>query len=510
MKIIVSKLSLLKNIDLNKLWITFFIIVFTGTLYACIFNSRYKFNPVLLICLILLFIILITKLYRKFTKSSEDFSNKKTWIFYTIITLIMVVLEFVIGYLVRTDPSWDLGIVIKSAQEIIQYGHSTTQSGYYIQAPNNIVITLIIAFSLKFFSFFNLHNVNIITLFVNICFIQLAIFFTFKIIKKLFNNRTACFSLILLFLFLPLYPFATFCYTDTTSMFIPVAILYLLIKFDNLENVKSKIIYSIILGGLCFIAFGLKVTALIILVAYIIISLFDRTLIKKLKYLAIAFLTFFIIFKGYVFFINKTKIINMNYKETQVVPFTHFIMMGMTGSGAFSADEWQYTFSLEPTERKAAHLNVIKSRLSKYKTQGYIKFLNQKMTNQTWGDGTFDFETILGSYNIDNNIAHQFLLETGKYFAIVFYYCQAYHFSMLICILLLFMYSLRKDSNKYIKVCQLSLLGLLIFLMLWETRSRYMLNYIPVYVILFVSGIDTLSKNYKKILNLIFIKNNKA
>ena len=108
--------------------------------------------------------------------------------------------------------------------------------------------------------------------------------------------------------------------------------------------------------------------------------------------------------------INKTNIINMKYKDTQVVPFTHFIMMGMTGSGAFSAEEWQYTFSFsDKNSRKEANINKIRERLSAYKVQGYIKFLSQKATNQTWGNGTYDFETVLNSYNIDKNFSSRLI-----------------------------------------------------------------------------------------------------
>ena len=444
----------IKMVDFNKIWITIFLFILIGILYLTIFASRYTFNPILLIVLIIFFTLLLTIVFLKVSRKYKNLSNKSTWIFYISISFIMIILEFIIGYLVRTNPSWDLGIVIKSAKEIIKYGHSTTQAGYYIQAPNNIIITFIIALALKFFAFFHIHNVNLITLAVNIAFIQLAILMTFKTIKYLFNNVTACFSLVLMLLFIPLYPYATICYTDTTSMFLPISILYLFIKFENTTNFKFKILYSILLGLLCFLSFGLKVTALIVLIAYVIISILNGTILKKLKYLLIAFITFFIIFKSYIFFINKTNIIGMSYDETQVVPFTHFVMMGMTGSGAFSADEWQYTFSFKDyNERKNANIKVIKERLENYKTQGYIKFLTKKINEQTWGDGTYDFETILNSYNVDYNLAHEFLLDTGKYFVYIFYYCQTYHFSMLLCVLIGLYYSLKKNSiNSYIRV----------------------------------------------------------
>lgn len=503
-------LKKLNSINFNNIWKIPFIFIFVGILYSSLFQSRYSFNPLTILFLSIFVIIFISFIYKKLNKKLSNMSNKSTWIFYIIISIIMIIFQIIIGYLARTNPSWDLGIVIKSAKEMVKYGHSTTQAGYYIQAPNNIIITLIIFVGLKFFSIFNIHNANLITLAINILFMQFSVFLAFKIVKRLFNNFTACFSLILISLFIPFYAYSTICYTDTTSMFIPVAFIFTFIKLKDATNKKSKISYSILLGFLCFISFGLKVTALITLIAYIIISLFNKTILSTLKYLTIAFITFIILYTSYIFMINKTNIINMKYKETQVIPFTHFIMMGMTGSGAFSAEEWQYTFSLPDKEaRKEAHINKIKERLSSYKVQGYIKFLSQKATNQTWGNGTYDFETILNSYNIDNNIIHEFLLEDGKYFTFISYYCQIYHFVMLLFILLSFIYSLKikNENSDYINICQLSIFGLLIFLLIWETRSRYMLNYIPIYIIVTISGINYMSKNLGNIIKELFMKN---
>jgi len=49
--------------------------------------------------------------------------------------------------------------------------------------------------------------------------------------------------------------------------------------------------------------------------------------------------------------------------------------------------------------------------------------------------------------------------------------------------------------------------GLLLFLLMWETRSRYMLNYIPIYILITISGIIDLSKNTKAIKEILFYKN---
>ena len=211
-------------------------------------------------------------------------------------------------------------------------------------------------------------------------------------------------------------------------------------------------------------------------------------------------ISFIILEFSYTLFLKKTEIMGIPYEDTKQVPHTHFVMMGMYGSGAFSAEEWQFTLQLPDYQtRKSENIRVIKERLKNFGVQGYIKFLNNKIKGQTWGSGTYDFESILNSYNVDSNIAHQFLLSNGDYYRKVYYYCQVYHFSMLICIIISIIYTIKDgEKNNILNISKMSILGLMMFLLIWETRSRYMLNFIPVYILVFVSGINYFSKDMNK------------
>lgn len=374
------------NIDLIKVYSIIFFLLLTWIFLICTLEGNYQFNPVFVLGMVGVSFLALCYIYKKLSKRCEKLSNKATWIFYGCVVTVMIILQAIIGYLVRTNPSWDLGLVIQSAQEILQYGHSTDMAVYYIQAPNNIFITLILAVTIKFFSFFQLTDVNIVTLIGNIVFIQLAVFFLFKIAKSVFNNFTACFTLVLMFLFLPIYPYSTIMYTDTTSMFLPVAFLYFFIKISKLENTKKKYVYAVLIGILAFISLKLKVTALIILIAFVINEIINNRFLQMLKIMGVSLLTFLVIEVSYTAFIKNTGIMGIPYEDTKQVPFTHFIMMGMYGSGAFSAEEWQFTLQLPDYEtRKEANTEQIKTRLKNYGTQGYIKFLSNKAKGQTWG-----------------------------------------------------------------------------------------------------------------------------
>ncbi len=491
------------KLNIKKIYTVIFLAIFTWIISSCILDSTYELNPLIIILSILVVIMILCYVYKNI--KNKDVSNKKTWLFYLVIASIMSVFQFVIGYLVRTDPSWDLGLVIQSANEIISFGHSTDMAVYYIQAPNNIFITLILAIIFKISNIFGIKDLNISMIASNILCIQLSILFLFKIVKKVFNNITACFTLIITFMFLPIYPYTAIMYTDTTSMLLPIGFLYCVLKINDNSNNKKEYLYYALIGLLMFVSFKLKVTAIIVVIAFVINELLNGKFLRVLKILLVCGLIFITMNYMFTAFLKRTNIMGIPYEKTKEIPFTHFVMMGTYGSGAFSAEEWQFTLRLPDYEtRKNENIRVIKERLKNYKIQGYIKFLNYKIKSQTWGSGTYDFESILNSYNIDNNIAHQFLLTNGSYYKYIFYYCQIYHFSMLIFILISCFYTIKnKNENSILSNAKLSIFGLLIFLLIWETRSRYMLNFIPVYILVGISGIEFFEKDFKKLIKKI-------
>lgn len=100
------------------------------------------------------------------------------------------------------------------------------------------------------------------------------------------------------------------------------------------------------------------------------------------------------------------------------------------------------------------------------------------------------------------------MLADGKYYRIVFYYCQIFHFTMLLGIIVSIGYSIKngRKEKAIISISKLSIFGLLIFLLLWETRSRYMLNFIPIYILTWVSGIIYFQKDAKKMFTKLILK----
>lgn len=188
--------------------------------------------------------------------------------------------------------------------------------------------------------------------------------------------------------------------------------------------------------------------------------------------------------------------------SSQKFPIYHWIMLGLSEYGGYNDEDFMYTYLQEGYEnRKNAEIVRIKQRLSELNFITLGNHLNKKL-NYTWSDGTYYAPCKLDRQPLNKNIMHEFVLEKGEYTDYYKYWPQIMHFGMLIFIVINAGYILKNKeySNKNI-VLILTMYGQTIFLLIWETRSRYLLAFLPIMLMLSLGGIDTLSKirlNHKK------------
>ena len=109
------------NIDLVKCFSIILFLALTWIVSICVFDGTYKLNPIFIVAMVLIFFSILCCIYKSLIKKFKNLSDKSTWIFYSVLTIIMIIIQLIIGYMVRTDPSWDLKLCIQSAQEILQY-----------------------------------------------------------------------------------------------------------------------------------------------------------------------------------------------------------------------------------------------------------------------------------------------------------------------------------------------------------------------------------------------------
>ncbi len=469
------------NISFIILFILFAIIIFCN----CFYNKKLPSN--ITFFRLLLGIIIYGALSFLFYMLYKKIKNKK--MFFIIFFCIFFIIQCTFTYLFMVIPSWDYGIVFDAAKESVLGTKAMLSNWYFYMYPNNIglgifykVIFLLFKI-LRFTSPFYLSGL----LLINILAIDISIFYTYKIIKTFIDKDISMF-LIMCMMFIT--PFITYCpiaYSDTLSMpFIISSLYYFIMYFIIKDQSKKNIILSIVLLGIGSI---IKFSACILLVAYIIYIIFmNKALLKKLIYVLIICFMFLITY--FPVKLSEYMYLKPDVLKQKKMPITHWIMMGLhedrISVGGYYEEDVSYTLSFNNTDlKREKNIEVIRQRLHNYRLNNdLIGFYLRKLI-YVWGDGTFYAPNKLWlmpkrDYQIKNFI-------TGSMYQTITFRLFAQSEWIIILILfslsLLFNKYLKEEQRKLLFISSIITFGVILFFLIWEARSRYLINVLPIIII---------------------------
>lgn len=517
---------------ISILFSIFFIIILFNTIF---FNRTIAINysiPVMIIgtCLIYLILFGIYYIYKnKNLKFLEYSPGKKD---YLCIFLIIFILQCIFASLTYANNGWDCGGIIGNIFDLLQ-GENVNFS-YYSQYPNNIGMLLLVKYVLVITKLFtnmtNISNAFFAVIVFNLIMVDIAALFTFLTIKKVLGNRSAYFALIFMLPLMIFSPYIIIPYTDTITMAFPITILYLYISIKELPRNSIKRCILILLEGILLsTGMFLKPTIVIMIVAVIIFEILNikikniktTNILKNFTNLITIIILFSIGFSlSYVTY-NKlkertleTRISEEDYYNNEV-SFTHFMMMGMqerqndsqeegknqTLYGAYNTLDVAKTVAVKGyKEKQEYNITIIKERLNNFGIKGYINFLYNK-ANWILSDGTF-FYGQEGTWRTGDyfnqskiaRIAQKFIdAKSDTYKNVTANIMQISW--ILITIGLVF--SINDEEKKYISIGKISIIGIVLFILMFEGRSRYLINYIPVFILVGTYG---LTNSLKKLL----------
>ena len=161
-------------------------------------------------------------------------------------------------------------------------------------------------------------------------------------------------------------------------------------------------------------------------------------------------------------------------------------MMGLAGNGGYNNEDYVLTFSAPDGEtRKALIRDEIAARLKEMGPAGLVRHALDKI-GYTWGEGTYylPHKLAMGPTQPHSFWAEIFF-EGRAHFSLFLRYANG----LMLCMLLyLLAGALQKQSRDVLFAARLSVCGLFFFLLIWEARSRYLVNYVPVLLLLFAAA----------------------
>ena len=415
--------------------------------------------------------------------------------FYRAVTLSaagILVIQLVFAFCLRMEPVTDVASVERYATEIARTGsfdciREGLDSYYIVAYQNNVTYMLLMTGIYKLTYLMTGTFTRVPVIIINTIALNLSILLTVLTARRLFGERKAFFTLILCALFAPYFSYTAYCYTDSLSLPFVIGAVYCFIGAVQSTARKKKTAALLLCGVLCFIGFEIKGSAAILLPAILIYLLLHFGIKRAAKHALPILLSFVLLTASFSIALKASDIIPEELSDRYQYPLTHWVMMGLNGVGGYERADSAYTESFPSKQEKIeANLEVIKSRLSEQGVFGSLWHIGFK-TVWTWMDGTYYIGYYLADHQYDT-ILHDFILYDGRYRFIYFAACSGLQLFLILMMAYGALDACRRRSTDPTMFLRIAVFGLWLFLLIWETNSRYPFNFSPLYLLLATEG----------------------
>ena len=420
-------------------------------------------------------------------------------------------------------------------------------NGYYSRYANNLFLTYIFLNVYKIGEVIGIQNGYFLLLFIQSIIFSVGGFLIYKIADMYFKEKYKIYSIctwIIYMLIVGLSPHIVLTYSDGIGMFLILILTYIIFKLEN-ENINkdkdknkindgkeknkllqksniSRIILILFFTNLSILGYYIKPQIIIISIAYVIIKILNisyliymiiknknedrenrrrvrRERIKKeiIHYIVLSILIIITGFLIYTYIKKANNSMGINVDKEKRFNITHYAMLGWNteSKGVFTVKDENFSGKYEKLkDREKANIEELKRRITEMGLGGVINQIARKILTN-YNDGTFSgvatFVYIRKEYNIEgiNKELSKFLkniyYENGKYNMIYTQIMQC----LWIGILIFNMFSYNDGKSTKISIIILGIIGLFIFEILFEARSRYIFIYVPLYIFLGVIGL---------------------
>lgn len=375
---------------------------------------------------------------------------------------------------------------------------------YFSYFANNQCIVLVQAFLLKInkaFGVIDTDNGFMFLIIVQCIISSYAGKCVFDIIRKITNSgKTAWLGWEIYAILIGLSGWNIITYTDIFVIALPLIILKL---YMSAKEKSCMILKWIAIISLSYWGFKIKPTVLIVFIAIVITEILlvvknyrrenTFSLLKKaMVFLGIGTVLIVIYSSVFSAALNRSGLKIDRELDTGAL---HIMMMGLNpvNDGVWYADDVQLSMSISnKEERIEAQKEVIAQRMRDYGVWGFAKHIVRKSLI-IFNDGTFAWGNEGGFYNVIYPDKNSFMAPALK----SIYYNSGSRFIYFSTIMQMIWITVLfgavgivfhvKDSNGLVVV--LSLIGIILFNYIFEARARYILVYVPFFIIAFAMSL---------------------
>lgn len=408
-----------------------------------------------------------------------------------LVATIMVVLALLWQLIVILQTHPAIGFDPGAIHEALTQTSSANIRSYYSYNTNNLSLLLIqheIAKVMHNTSWLMFDLVNWLLLIGTVLVNMTTVWFV--------DKRKLAIGLYTHAVWLMLFPMVLVPYSDIYVLpFVALLILCYVIISTTKWHIVLKVGISIIAGLTLSGIYFLKPSAMIPIIAIFVVEflhiLITRNNNQKIMLMKILVVTVFLLTAGFSYQLGNKVLQNQTYmviQKNRTLPPIHFISMGVSGDGGYNAQD-VLAMAKQPSQAAMSRYSKDKlvERLQQKGFIGYLIFLVHKQDKNT-SDGTFAWLKE-GRFIIDKpakngvkSVIQNIIYPSGHYLSDFHFIAQ---FWWVMCIGIISLGWRQKD--RLTAVLRLAIVGGFLYLLIFEGgRSRYIIQFLPIFLLLTV------------------------
>lgn len=427
---------------------------------------------------------------------------------YIFFALLTGCIQLFLIYQLVSEVGWDSGAVIHAA---LGWDSVEESNAYLSVYPNNLFLVFFYRIIFRIFKVSSIMQAYQLTALINLLGIQISMYYLYRALCLLFSKKEVylgMFFFVMLFVFSP---WIVIPYSDVVSMPFNsfLCYQYLCIGAGKTAGIYERKSRSIFLGMITFIGMCIKPTVLIVSIAgwaYLWIKTEKGKLTHFLECCLIFSLTILLLDGGWNNYTNRQTYFDIN--QEQRMTYTHYLMLGLNNNrGVYTQEDCEISQNEQSVKsREAKNWKEIKNRLVQKGFIGYLRHIWDKSCmihsegNFFWGGegGMYFLNFDLSKHSRIRNIYY----INGANYSIYKYCAQGVWFViLLVCGFGVLSFEQTRVEERW--MISLSIWGIILFNVLFEARSRYLIPFLTFYVIMFCYGIQVIRTKKENFLKRI-------
>lgn len=442
------------------------------------------------------------------TKGASALSKAARTAFYALAGLLTLWAQAGFALSLYAEYGWDIAYSLQAGANLLDVG---TDVHYLSVYPNNIAVSLLYGWAFWWAADIGLNDYMLVLTAINLLVADTAILLGARLAWHCLG-RGGCAAYLILSLGLVAFnPWMAVPYTDTLTLIFPPLIL-LLWERSRQATLPRALGWWALMGLAAGLGYLIKPTALIALIAVFFLSFFLqrkawRSWARGLLLSCVALAVVIGVTQAFYLVCYTLAPGELNHEtlEANSVPMTHFLMMGLTENGdiigGWNGDDVSATEAIPGKAAKVRYnLETAQARLQAMGLGGYIRHLWLK-SRFIWNDGTFYYGgegRFYEFYNRDDPVSQALQSFYGLDGAGHPLYQSGADALWLMVLCLMAVGGLRRDQPPLMAAARLTVMGLGLFLLLFEARSRYLINHLPLCALLAAQGAGAMGEAWRK------------